>query len=532
MAYPQPSMLDDSHVKRRTMLKAGGVLASAAATFGMLEALADKPLRLKAGAATTPLPDIQFALGDFIPPAFTTNDGAGDIEVRFGPVFQSMNTARLTRTPTLADQRALADALNTIEQVFPFSPSGVFTWIAYGIPYFNRLRFGTRGGTAATRLIPRLASDPTRSVLEEMVPAPTDVGQPGITKRLFNVPVRIERNDLVITLKSDSTANIQSVLRWLSGSSRLGGQSIPSPRLPIQFTSTRVIFQQPGLPRKVADQNNLPYADRINPDSPMYMGFFDQQTNAAADAATVTFAGSSVAHLTTAQAGDYFDNGSIFPLSHVILDLAQFYARDGEAALVGDDEESYTERIQYALLSPPPTTGNADDQFTDGGGPAAVPNIFHGANDAEREAQGIGTIDGVHRLGHENCLQRSSRAADGTPLHIRVDGTGFSSMDVPDGSNQPTLEFAAFVPTADFFNVMRRNTAALDLAEKFGVELPELGFERFSTATRRQMFLTPPRRHRAFPLLELTSGGTGRGGGRGGGGGGGGGTGGGGGRRR
>ncbi len=519
MAHPQ-TLLDDSQVKRRTMLKAGGVLAGAAATFGMLEVLADKPFRLKAGAATTPLPDIQFALGDFIPPAFVTNDGAGDVEVRFGPVFQNMTTARLTRTPTRQDQANLANALNTIEQVFEFSPSGVFTWIAYGIPYFNRLRFGTRGGQAATRLIPRLASDPTRSVLEEMVPAPTDFGQPGITKRAFNVPVRIERNDLVITLKSDSTANIQSVLGWLSGSNNLGGQAIPSPRLPIQFTSTRVIFQQPGLPRKVADQNNFSFASRINPDSPMWFGFFDQQTNAASAPETVTFAGSDVARLTTAQAGDYFDNGSIFPLSHVILDLAQFYAVEGDAAKVGEDDETYSERVQYAFRSNPiPNEGNADDQFTDGGGPAAVPNAFQGVDDALHNAQGLNDEAPTPRLGHEQCLQRSSRAADGTPVHIRVDGTGFSSMDVPDGTSQPTLEFAGFFQTADFFNVMRRNTAALDLQEQFNVNPTDNGFERFSSATRRQMFLTPPRRHRAFPLLELTSGGTGGGGGGGGGGG-------------
>jgi len=30
------------------------------------------------------------------------------------------------------------------------------------------------------------------------------------------------------------------------------------------------------------------------------------------------------------------------------------------------------------------------------------------------------------------------------------------------------------------------------------------GLERFITATRRQNFLIPPRRNRAFPLVELT----------------------------
>jgi hypothetical protein len=36
------------------------------------------------------------------------------------------------------------------------------------------------------------------------------------------------------------------------------------------------------------------------------------------------------------------------------------------------------------------------------------------------------------------------------------------------------------------------------------VEEAENGLERFLTTTRRQNYLIPPRRHRAFPLVELT----------------------------
>jgi hypothetical protein len=56
-------------------------------------------------------------------------------------------------------------------------------------------------------------------------------------------------------------------------------------------------------------------------------------------------------------------------------------------------------------------------------------------------AEGIGTIAGEHRMGHLSCLQRVSRAADGTPIHLRMDGPGFDSMDVPDGANQPKGQF-------------------------------------------------------------------------------------------
>ena len=75
---------------------------------------------------------------------------------------------------------------------------------------------------------------------------------------------------------------------------------------------------------------------------------------------------------------------------------------------------------------------------------------------------------------------------------------------MPGGSVQPKLQFSVFVPTADFFATMRRNQASLDLQKQFNVDPDENGLERFLTATRRQNFLITPRRHRAFPLLELT----------------------------
>jgi hypothetical protein len=152
--------------------------------------------------------------------------------------------------------------------------------------------------------------------------------------------------------------------------------------------------------------------------------------------------------------------------------------------------------------NPMPAAGEVD-QYTDGGGPAFLPNVFQGADDALRNSQGKDTLNGEHRMGHLCALQRSSRAPDGTPMHIRADGPGFDSMDVPDGSEQPKLQFLAFVPSADFFARMRKNQASLDLVDKHKVEDEDNGLERFITATRRQNFLVPPRRHRALPLVGV-----------------------------
>ena len=47
------------------------------------------------------------------------------------------------------------------------------------------------------------------------------------------------------------------------------------------------------------------------------------------------------------------------------------------------------------------------------------------------------------------------------------------------------------------------NQASLDLQHTYGVDPHDNGLERFITATRRQNFLIPPRRHRAFPFAEF-----------------------------
>ena len=201
--------------------------------------------------------------------------------------------------------------------------------------------------------------------------------------------------------------------------------------------------------------------------------------------------GTEEARFTDARAGDYFFNGSIQHLSHVILDLAKWY------------DETYSERVQYMFRSNPAPAASNADEFTDGGGPTFIESKFAGRQDALDNARGIGTSEKKHRMGHLTALHRSSRTSAGTPLHIRMDGPGFDSIDVPDGSSQPKLRFTSFVPTAEFFAVMRRNQAALDLVQKHGVEDDDNGLERFLTATRRQNFLVPPRERRAFPLLEL-----------------------------
>jgi hypothetical protein len=496
---------------RRAVLKGAGGLAMALGTLRLAGERSTLPERLASVPSTAGLPglggghrgrpDIQFDIGAVIGKARTFNDGAGDVLAQLPPVHTVFTTAKLNRTPRPADQRMLREALATIEGAYRFAADGILIFISYGLPYFDRLPAGLVAGH-----MPRLVTDNTRFALEEAVPSPTDVSpqNPGVTKQTFNIPVHIEQNDILITIRSDNASHIHNVLSWLGGSDSLRGLPIRSPALfegLATVTSSRAQFTQIGLPAAVASNAGLAYAHEINTNSPMWMGFLDQQVDGSGPASICTFAGNDSARLTSARPGDYFDNGSIQHLSHVIEDLAQFYAGPSGTK----QGETYLERVQYMFRSNPPPSAGRGDQFANGGGPAFLDNAFQGTGDAAANAQGASTFNGKKRMGHLCGLQRSSRAADGTAMHIRMDGPGFDSMDVPGGASQPKLQFTIFVPTAEFFRGMRVNQASLDLVGKYGVKPAANGIERFITATRRQNFLAPPRRHRAFPLVELVS---------------------------
>ena len=129
-------------------------------------------------------------------------------------------------------------------------------------------------------------------MLEEAEPGPTDVSPAnrGIRKPRYNVDVVIERNDMLFTLRGDRPEILADVLAWLGGSSRLRGHAVASPAWDglVRFTSSRHMFVQMGLPKAIARQNGLPFANYIQHQSPMWMGFADQQVNGAGPAPICT----------------------------------------------------------------------------------------------------------------------------------------------------------------------------------------------------------------------------------------------------
>ena len=494
-------------VSRRHAFRIGGAFAGALGTLGLVGELAWMPERVAwADPSILAFPDVQFDLAPFMPPAFT-RDG---VQVAMPPVHTVFVTARLARAPSKADQARMEAALLTIEANYPYSPGGVFTHVAYSDNYFGRLP-----ATLVTANMPRTTAfngvPGNQPVLKRAVPGPTDVAAGNRVMELrraeFTVPVVMESNDILFTIRSDDASRIQDVVRWLGGSNRMQGRTQASPVFDagMTITSTRAMFVQMGLPRNIADTQGLSFAKFVNQFSPMWMGFVDQQVNASAPAQNVTFVGGGGIKVTTAAAGSYFDNGAIQHLSHVLLDLQQFYVDGTPQEQPGDDvREPFSERLQYMFEAPPQVQEDADP-FTDGGGPrnlstrgAFLPNVFRGAGYAVQSAQQFA------RIGHVSALHRSGRTTGGAPVHQRIDGPGFDAMDTRTGRNTPKLQFSGFFPSADFFATLRRNQGAIDLLNQFDLEEEDHGLERFITATRRQNFLIPPRRHRAFPLIELT----------------------------
>ena len=486
-----PSLGRGDSPSRRDVLKAAGVGAAA-----LLLQTSIPPERAYAGTggggtSAAVKSDVQYDIGAFVPPPLSFKGiefGLG------GPSHTLFLTATLSRTPSAADQAVFNDALAQIETSYPWSPAGVFAFVAYGLPYFGRLPF-----TLVDEHMPRLRSDAARWALEEAVPTSTDIvgGVDPLNRPRFggaDYSVQIEDNDILISLRSDWVHNLRDVASWLRGSNRLNGKDVASPAFGglLQWTSARHMFVQIGLPRRIADRAGLPFASQVNSQSPMWFGLADQNVNGAGPAAITCFQGNGSARLASfPDTGRYFFNGTIQVLHHNISDLEAWYGDPANSAF----------RTQLDLMF------RATHPFGNGGGTPFWPNEFFGTGDAELGAEGVGTRDGVKRLGHLACLQRSSRAADGTPIHARMDGPGFDGMDTGGnhrrGAHVAKLQFSAFVPTADSFRQMRVDQASMDLVESHGVTPQNNGIERFITATRRQNFLMPPRQHRAFPLVEL-----------------------------
>lgn len=461
--------------RRRLLQVAGGGIAAAAGAAALYEGLAllAPPKRHVVEPPSGGYPVGQYQVADY--GVRVRPDPATAVIVSIPPVWNLVITATLTRAPGRREQQRLEAALQAIEQAYPYNPSGVFTLVAYGLPYFRTyIR-----STIFDAHLPHMANTPDAAdakaapVLLDAVRFP---GDPPATL--------LEANDIVFHLRSDVLANLQDVRRALfERSGSLAGQAAPSADVSDLFhiTSIRTGFVGPGLPRRMAEQAHLGVATLVPETTPLFMGFTSSQQMGQAREVAVSFDGQPdplVPPLTTVQPGDYFAGGTALHVSHLTEDLDRWYALPYDARLA---------RMFHF---------NAPAQS----GAVTLQTMWLNPNTTEIDARQRQVI------GHNEAVQRGSRTREGQALLLRVDFNTLDALDVSGGAvPTPGVHFLAFSPGSWLFHRSRMGMADPALTARYGLAATAYGINDFIHTTRRQNFLVPPRAHRAFPLVELQS---------------------------
>src|SRR5262249_46213678 len=143
-------------------------------------------------------------------------DPESAVMVAIPPTWNLVLTTILTRAPGRREQLRLESALGSIEAAYPYTPSGVFTLLAYGLPYFHRYIDPAVFPTHLPRMT--RAVDPVEApVLIDAIRFPSD---PSSTL--------LEANEVVFHLRSDVLANLDDIQRALFGrSGTLAGGPAP-----------------------------------------------------------------------------------------------------------------------------------------------------------------------------------------------------------------------------------------------------------------------------------------------------------------
>jgi hypothetical protein len=467
---PQGKAGGARRIRRRTLLQAtaGGlaVVAGAAVYRGL--SLISAPPRRTYGPPPHGYPAGQFQVADY--GVRTVADGQSGVLVDVPPVWNLVLTARLARAPGLRDQQRLEAALQAVEAAYPYAPSGVFVLVAYGLPYFHAYLPGDVFTAHLPRMddvaeVGKVAGLP---VLIDAIRFPSD--PPSLL---------LEQHEVVFHLRSDSLDILHDVQRALfARSGHLAGQPAPAADVADLFilTSVRTGFVGPGLPRSMAQQAGLPFAAQIPAQAPLFMGFTSTQQQGQAREIAVTFEGKRdplLQPLTTARPGDYFAGGTSLHLSHLVEHLESWYALSYEAR---------TARMFHYNVATQPGRVTVNTSWIN-------PNLT--ALDARQN----------HVMGHNEAIQIGSRSQEGQALQLRAD---FNTMDALDADMPtPGVHFLAFTAGSPIFHRGRQAMDAVDLSSQYGIASSANGINAFISATRRQNFLVPPRRHRAFPLIEL-----------------------------
>jgi hypothetical protein len=401
-----------------------------------------------------------------------------DLEVLVPPLHHEVLTAKVKvgRTDLRDAQRALENALASLDERYAPTPAGLGVTVAWGLPYFERVVPGAwRTHAPHDRRADRLALPPSRRF-------PSDP-----------LSTTLEENDVAILLRSDSLEHIADASR------RLHDVDV------LEWTSIRRGFAGGGfegarsLPKRMALAAGVPGADLIPETAELFLGFTSTLRRNLGPRRIVNF--ETLGFVDLGPRG-YFREGTHMHLSHIREDLEAWYLNF-----------DFQQRVD--------TTFAPKTRAPHGAQTVAVRDLPPSPGQISRDFHESNTI------GHSSSIQTTSRVAKD---HIAEDGTvyragtaipqraDFNTLDNPffwsaspqaDAmSHEPAagVHFVVFNPSGDDFE---RNRLAMDGVLPDGTKLPFFprqrgqGFNDVLETTHRQNFLVPPRRRRSFPLAEL-----------------------------
>ena len=285
----------------------------------------------------------------------------------------------------------------------------------------------------------------------------------------------------------------------------------------------------------MAENASFEFAARINPDSSMAMGFVDQQDNASGPAADRHLRRQLLGQDEQRQAGRLLRQRLHRPL------LARHPGPVPVLNLPGQDPrrpdgEPFTERCQYMFRSnqlgtPSGIPAGATPTSTPTAAARPTSTTCSRAPPPPRRRRGTlrarsppptppRTPRSPARAGSATSMPCSGCPAHRTPPRCTSATTAPASTpwtcprfapsrartESRSRHRQQAVQAAVPGVRADrrLLRLDAHVPAAQDLQHEFlDNDDDDQGLERFITATRRQNFLVPPRRHRSFPLVEL-----------------------------
>jgi hypothetical protein len=422
-------------------------------------------------------------------PGVTEEDHLG-VPVAVVPLWHAVVTARLAFPAGDHDalrtaQRRLTEALGEIERVYPLGPSGVFIQVAYGLGYFRSYlpdkltdeHFpksampGTEGQWAVIDSI-RFPKDPADLVLEQ--------------------------HDICFHFKSDYRDHIDAVLGALFRPGRQTLNGLPAERAYVgdlfTITTVRRGFAGHGLPRAVGMRLGIAGADHVPAGAMLFMGFTSSHQDGLAQGNLASF--ETLPGYTDVSVEDYFAGGTSMHLSHIAINLDQWYALGHRDRL----HRTFNARRHEPeeVLSPdqaPDTVTFAEQRDQDA---AQHKIIGHNAQ-----------MQFLTRTTGETTTAYGEKLPKGTVFFLRQDFDTvenpfeFSTTDTISPTPRAGVHFIGFGPSAQHFEKVRLEMDGIEHQQRFGLPEENMGFTKFLVTTHRQNLLLPPRAHRAFPLAEL-----------------------------